>query len=221
MLIPLAVTACAAYFLGSIPTGYLVGRARGLDLRQLGSGNIGATNALRVLGRGAGSFVLLVDALKGFLACTAVPALVRGLVAAPPPPSGVPTSLLPVVGAVFAVLGHTFTCWLRFKGGKGVATSAGVLAGLVPVAFAVVLAIFLVVLAAFRFVSLASLSAAVALPFVTGFAYPDRLRLGLTIVLAVLVVWKHRSNIRRLREGTESRLGSKPAAPTTSAPPNP
>ena len=218
MLTTIAATACAAYFLGSIPTGYLVGRARGLDLRRFGSGNIGATNALRVLGRGPGSFVLLVDALKGFLACTLVPLLVQRSL-----PSGAgesaPTSLLPVVGGTFAVLGHNFTCWLRFKGGKGVATSAGVLAGLLPLAFLAVLALFLAVLAATRIVSLASLAAAIALPPVTWFAYRDRLLLALTLVLATLVFWRHRSNIRRLRDGTEPRLGSRPAA-TPPSPPN-
>jgi glycerol-3-phosphate acyltransferase PlsY len=204
----LAVTAVAAYVLGSVPTGYLVGRARGLDLRQLGSGNIGATNALRVLGRGPGSLVLLVDALKGFLACTVLPDLVRQLFSSGMP-TPEPTSLVPVVGGTCAVLGHNFTFWLRFKGGKGVATSAGVLAGLLPVAFAIVLGIFLLVLALSRIVSLASLTAAAALPVVTWVSRKDPLLLGFALVLAGLVFWRHRANIQRLRAGTEPRIGNK------------
>lgn len=219
MLTPLAATAIAAYLLGSLPTGYLVGRLRGVDLRRFGSGNIGATNALRVLGRGPGSFVLLVDALKGFLACTVLPHLLRD--ALPAAATITPASLLPVLGGAFAVLGHNFTCWLRFKGGKGVATSAGVLAGLVPTAFAVVLGVFLATLALSRIVSLASLAAATALPIVTSLTAHDPILISLTLVLAILVFWRHRTNIARLRAGTEPRLGSKPSAAdsTSSTPP--
>lgn len=213
MLNTLAATAVAAYILGSIPTGFLVGRARGLDLRSHGSGNIGATNALRVLGKGPGSFVLLVDALKGFLACTAIPYLVRHFLnpGTVPPDS---SSLVPVVGGTCAVLGHNFTFWLRFKGGKGVATSAGVLAGLLPIAFAVVLTLFLVVLAISRIVSLSSLAAATALPVVTWITHPDPLLLGFALVLAGLVFWRHRANIQRLRAGTEPRIGTRNQPPT-------
>ncbi|MGE3311179.1 MAG: glycerol-3-phosphate 1-O-acyltransferase PlsY [Limisphaerales bacterium] len=212
MLTSLVVTAVAAYILGSIPTGYLVGRARGLDLRALGSGNIGATNALRVLGRGPGTFVLIVDALKGFLACTLVPHLVQRALG--PAWASVSPAILPVVGGTFAVLGHNFTIWLRFKGGKGVATSAGVLAGLLPVALAVVLAVFLFVLAVSRWVSLGSLAAAAALPPVTWVIRRDPVLLGFAVVLAVLVFWRHRANIHRLWAGTEPRIGArKPPAP--------
>jgi len=206
----LAVTAVAAYVLGSIPTGYLVGRARGLDLRKLGSGNIGATNALRVLGSGPGSFVLLMDALKGLLACTVLPYLVHDFLSTGGP-APEPSSLVPVVGGTCAVLGHNFTFWLRFKGGKGVATSAGVLAGLLPLAFGIVLGIFLIVLACFRFVSLASLVAAAALPVVTWASRHDPLLLTFALVLAAMVFWRHRSNIHRLRTGTEPRIGAKPS----------
>lgn len=207
MLITLAATTLAAYFLGSIPTGYLVGRARGLDLRRLGSGNIGATNALRVLGRGPGSFVLLVDALKGFLACTLLPDAVHRLVSPGIPPAE--SSLIPVLAGTCAVLGHNFTCWLRFKGGKGVATSAGVLAGLLPAAFAIVLGVFLIVLATARIVSLGSIAAAIVLPFAAWTTRPDPLLLALTLALSGMVVWRHRSNLQRLRNGTEPRLGRK------------
>ena len=212
MLIALTSTAIAAYFLGSFPTGYLVGRARGVDLRQKGSGNIGATNALRVLGRGPGSFVLLIDALKGFLACTYLPVMLGrcGVYG----PTAIDTgTLVPVVGGVFAVLGHNFTCWLRFKGGKGVATSAGVLAGLMPLAFAIVLTVFLLGIAFTRVVSIGSLAAAATLPLAAWFSRPDPILLVLALLLSVLVFCLHRSNISRLRAGTEPRIGQSPAPP--------
>src|SRR5436305_1069529 len=128
-------TACVAYLLGSIPTGYLVARSRGIDIRSVGSGNIGATNVFRVLGKPAGITVLLVDALKGFVAC-------RFVAFGPTAPS----EAHQMVAGLFAILGHNYTCWLRFKGGKGVATTAGVLLALAPLPFAVALTTFLVVL---------------------------------------------------------------------------
>jgi len=212
VLIVLLSTAIAAYFLGSFPTGYLVGRARGVDLRRQGSGNIGATNALRVLGRGPGSFVLFIDALKGYLACTYLPTWLgrSGLFGASPIDAG---TLVPVVGGVCAVLGHNFTCWLRFKGGKGVATSAGVLAGLMPLAFVIVLAVFLVGIVLTRIVSIGSLAAAATLPLAAWLTRPDPILLALALLLSVLVFWRHRSNLIRLRAGTEPRIGQRPAPP--------
>lgn len=206
------VTLAAGYLLGSLPTGYLVGRAKGLDLRAVGSGNIGATNALRVLGKPAGIFVLVVDGLKGWAACTILPAVVlRGLGHSS---GGPPPIWLPVIGGLAAVLGHNFTCWLKFRGGKGVATSAGVLAGLMPLAFATVLAAFLIVLALSRIVSLGSLVAASILPFAAWYWHREPVLTGLGVALAALVVYRHRANIQRLLVGTEPRLGRKPAAPS-------
>lgn len=214
------VTLLGAYLLGSIPTGYLVGRARGLDLRTLGSGNIGATNALRVLGKPAGTFVLLADAFKGWCGCVAVPHLAVSWL------GGAETRAVPtwlsVLGGVSAVLGHNFTCWLRFKGGKGIATSAGVLLGIIPLAFVTVLGTFLASLAVTRIVSLSSLLAASILPLATWYWHREPLLIGFSVVLAALAIYRHRANIARLRAGTEPRIGQRaapapePAAPRTS-----
>ena len=156
-----AVIAVAAYLLGSIPTGYLAGRARGIDIRTVGSGNMGATNVFRTLGKTAGVIVLVVDGLKGYAACTwlcdgtawrflTLPRWTR--------------ELYRIIAGISAVLGHNFTCWLKFKGGKGIATSAGVFVALAPLALGIALGTWIVVFALSRYVSVASIAAAVALP---------------------------------------------------------
>lgn len=195
------VTALVAYLLGSIPTGYLVAKARGIDIRTVGSGNIGATNAFRILGKAAGSFVLFADALKGWLAVQ----LVAGIVATIFP--GAPLENLRIAAGLAAILGHNYTCWLHFKGGKGIATSAGVLLALVPWALAIILSTWIVLSLATRYVSIASISAAFALPFATWFTTGHDI--GLTAVtgaMGALAIYKHRRNIQRLREGTENRI---------------
>ena len=154
-----------AYLLGSVPTGYLVARARGIDIRSVGSGNIGATNVFRILGKRAGAFVLLADALKGALAVLLLPRWLGGEAADERMQAA-------LVAGVCAVLGHNFTCWLRFKGGKGIATSAGVLAAWAPWPFLATLGVFGAVLAASRYVSLASIVAAAALPLAQAFLPP-------------------------------------------------
>lgn len=197
-----------SYLLGSVPSGFLVARAKGVDLRTVGSGNIGATNAMRVLGKPLGIFVLLADAAKGALACAFVPELAGGLTTA------APTGDWPVIAAgVAAILGHNFTCWLRFKGGKGIATSAGVLLVLMPKALGVCLAIWLIVFAVRRTVSLASIMAAAALPFAVWFFDRSGALIAVAAGLAALAIYRHRANIQRLLNGTEPRLGSRPAAP--------
>jgi glycerol-3-phosphate acyltransferase PlsY len=199
------LTALAAYLLGSIPTGFLVARWKNIDITQVGSGNIGATNVFRILGRGPGIFVLLTDAAKGALSVLFLPGL-AALVA------GAGSPWLAALAAVCAVLGHNFTCWLRFKGGKGIATSAGALAALVPTAFLVIFITWIVVFALGRYVSLASIAAAAVLPFATAFTTQGELRwllVGLTSLLAFLAIWRHRPNIRRLLDGTENRFGPK------------
>src|SRR6266850_8300828 len=158
-----ALSLVVAYFLGSIPTGFLVGKARGIDIRTVGSGNIGATNVLRYFGKPAGIFVLLVDALKGWLAVVVLAKLV--LVTLFPAANQQAQECLKVTAGVCAILGHNYTCWLDFKGGKGIATSAGVLLALVPGALAIILGIWAIVLAFTRYVSLASMVASFALPF--------------------------------------------------------
>lgn len=209
------VTAIVAYFLGSIPTGYLVAKAKGVDIRSVGSGNIGATNVFRILGKGAGTFVLLVDALKGFLACGLVANLVWQVLVKPGTVAGEARLYLSIVAGICAVLGHNYTCWLNFKGGKGIATSAGVLTALVPYAFLVTLAAWLVVFAVSRYVSLASIVAAAVLPFATWQLHGRPELIGITALMSALAIYKHRANIQRLRAGTENRIGggkSKPSA---------
>ena len=201
--------ALLGYLLGSLPTGFLVAQARGVDIRRLGSGNIGATNAFRVLGRTAGTLVLVVDGLKGYAACTwMVDALLRwqGLT----PEGGEPVR---IVAGVCAVLGHSFTCWLRFKGGKGVATSAGVFFALAPLATGIGLATWVIVFAISRYVSLASIVASIVLP-AAAWLTPNSLGLRLvTSAMGVTVIWRHKSNIQRLLQGTEHRFGRKHPAP--------
>lgn len=198
------LTGLCAYLLGSIPTGYLVARARGVDIRATGSGNIGATNAFRVLGRRWGILVLTADFVKGLLACLVVP---MGIVAAlGADPSHLRASLLALLAAVCAVLGHNFTVWLRFKGGKGIATTAGALAALVPWALLIAVVVWVLLFVVTRYVSVGSIAAAVTVPLATWFTTSDRILTALTAVLGLLAIYKHRSNIQRLLAGTESRL---------------
>ncbi len=191
----------AAFLAGSVPFGYLIGKANKVDLRKHGSGNIGATNVWRVLGRGWGLLAFLLDFLKGFL-----PVLVlerwTGTV-------GAAAETILVVAALAAILGHNFTPWLGFKGGKGVATSAGVLAALLPAAFGVVIVVWVAFFAVWRIVSLASLAAAVALPVATGLFYPGHpVFLGFTVVAGLLTIVRHHDNIGRLLRGEEKRIGA-------------
>lgn len=203
------VIAVAAYLLGSIPTGYLVARARGIDIRTVGSGNIGATNAFRILGKPAGIFVLVADGLKGFAASAWLADFVIQLFAVAPGR----TEYLKIIAGICAVLGHNFTCWLKFKGGKGIATSAGVYFALAPQAAGIALGTWIVVFALGRYVSVASIAAAVALPAAVWLT-KNNLFLGIvTTALGLLAIYKHKSNIQRLVAGSERRLGQKSATP--------
>lgn len=204
------ITVLLAYLLGSIPTGFLAGKARGIDIRTIGSGNIGATNVLRSLGTVAGVVVLLVDALKGFLAVAVLTRLVWHAFGLTPDPTN--REWLEIVAALAAILGHNFTCWLHFKGGKGIATSAGVLVALVPYALLIILGVWIIVLALTRFVSLASICASFTLPFATWITGGSFTMIAITAAMAALAIYKHKSNIKRLLEGTETRLGQKPGA---------
>jgi glycerol-3-phosphate acyltransferase PlsY len=216
--------ALVAYLLGSIPTGFLVAKSRGLDIRRVGSGNIGATNVFRTLGRPAGLFVLLADALKGWLAVTVAATLLCDWFF--PDAGSLSREWFHILAALCAVLGHNYTCWLYFKGGKGIATSAGVLAALVPVALLIILGIWLILVALTRYVSLASICASATLPLATwltpailGQGPGERARAAtLTIItggLAVLAIYKHKANIKRLLNGTENRIGTgKPPSPS-------
>ena len=191
--------ALLGYLLGSIPAGFLAGRLKGIDIRAVGSGNIGATNVFRALGKTAGIIVLAFDAFKGFAAVWLIPRLL-----------GHPGSeTIQIVAGLSAILGHNYTCWLRFKGGKGIATSAGVLLGWLPLSLALVLGLWLVVFGFSRYVSLASIAAAVALPFAAWLTGASSRMIGIAIFVGALAVYKHRTNIRRLLDGTEHRFKSR------------
>lgn len=204
------LTALASYFIGSTPTGYLVARSQGLDIRSVGSGNIGATNVFRILGVVPGVFVLLADAAKGWLAVAVVAGFLGRAFQLTNP---LALDWLRITAGLAAILGHNFTFWLHFKGGKGIATSAGVLVGLVPIPLLAVLAIFGLVLAASRFVSLASISGAFALPFAVWFILRNPTLTAVTALMAALAIYKHKANIQRLLRGTESRIGRKKVPP--------
>jgi glycerol-3-phosphate acyltransferase PlsY len=206
------VTALAAYLLGSIPTGFLVAKAKGVDIRQHGSGNIGATNVFRILGKPAGIFVLLADAAKGWLAVAILSQFVVEKLLPPDSLHGKHETAA-LLSGIFAILGHNYTCWLKFKGGKGVATTAGVLLAWTPVGFGIALAVWLVVFALSRFVSLASIVAAVSLPVATWLSGRSPTFIVVTAVLGALAIYKHKDNIKRLLNGTEHRVGQKKPEP--------
>jgi glycerol-3-phosphate acyltransferase PlsY len=191
------------YLVGSVPTGYLLGRSRGLDIRQHGSGNIGATNVWRVMGRNWGLLAFASDFLKGFLPLY----LLRTLSFSFPDGGSWSIALLLVICGLAAIIGHNYTPWLGFKGGKGIATSAGVLAALIPWVLAVALLLWIIATLITRIVSIGSLLAAVVLPPATAWFYPGEwVYFGLATLAGGLAVWRHRSNIQRLLAGTEPRI---------------
>ncbi len=209
-----AIAIVAAYLLGSVPFAFLIARSAGKDLRTIGSGNIGATNLARAVGRKWGYFCFALDVLKGL---TPV-AIVRAIVGVPNNPLLLCLWLL--VG-IAAILGHVFPVYLRFKGGKGVATSFGVALGLWPyftLCALVALAVWIAVVLIWRYVSLASISAAVVFPIVLILgilSVPDWHSASLwplvvaAIVIPILVIVRHRENIRRLATGTETKVHSR------------
>jgi len=212
--------AAIAYLLGSIPFGYvLVKFVRGEDIRLSGSGNIGATNVARSGAKGLGALTLLLDVLKGAAAVWIAAALAAssynrcaGISETFGLPC-IPALRLMSLAALFAVLGHIFPVWLKFKGGKGVATALGVFALLFPKAVLISLVIFIVVLGISRYVSLGSILAALAFPIAAYFLYePPWITLVLTAAVSAVVVLKHHQNIRRLVGGIENRFGSPKAS---------
>jgi glycerol-3-phosphate acyltransferase PlsY len=197
------ITLTLAYLLGSIPSGYLLVRFfRKQDVRETGSGNIGATNVARSGGKGLGLLTLFLDALKGFIAV---------VIAMHFAPSGVHgPSALAVAAAVAACVGHVFPVWLGFRGGKGIATALGVFLALVPWVALAALGLFILVVAITRLVSLGSVLAAASIPLFAFLLVPHRsaaLLIGLSII-SLLSILKHHANIVRLLHGTESRFGS-------------
>jgi len=205
------LTGFIGYLCGSLPTGYIAGRLKGLDLRKVGSGNIGATNAIRNLGTVIGILVLLIDVIKGLIPCILFPELIMKLF----PDRYIPQSeYLSLTLGVAAILGHNFSCWLGFKGGKGVATTAGVVGGLALIPFIICFFSWLLTLLISRYVSVASIVAALVLPLAT-VIWPNDLtnRFGLLfwifLILGIMVIWKHVSNIKKLMNGTEPRIFDK------------
>ncbi len=199
-----------AYFLGSIPWGYIAGLLNGVDLRKEGSGSTGATNTLRVLGKKWGYAVFALDAFKGWLAVMGSFGVAALLFNA----SEQEIIHAGVVAAFFAVAGHTYPVWLRFQGGKGIATSAGVMIALFPPAvFAFGLAVWGTLFFSTRYVSVASLGAAIALPTASAALLIagkcDLIRTAIALLMCILAVWRHRSNISRLVAGTEKRFDKK------------
>ena len=236
------VSMVVGYLLGSFPTGYLVGRRYGIDIRQHGSGNIGATNVVRVLGKKPGYSVFLCDMLKGVVAVRIVLPLAQALIARAVDHGADLSGLVNVtpvgssqqyaaylqgaavpagiVAAVACILGHNFPVWLRFRGGKGVATTVGVLLGLMPVSLLISAVVWVAVFYGLRYVSLASLLAAMVLPLSVWY-FKVRPTHGnwplfyFSLLATALIFWRHRANIRRLLNGTEARFvpGPHPAEP--------
>jgi len=204
-LIEPAVGVVAAYLLGSIPSGLLIARARGVDIRKSGSGNIGATNVFRCVGKTWGVITFAADFLKGFLPAWLFPRIVwQAGPAVDPATAGL------LFGAA-AIAGHNWPIFAGFKGGKGVATGAGILAAVAPAAMAVGLASWVIILALTRYVSVASISAALLIAVFGWFRYRGQgylLPVFLSL-LALLVVWRHRANLRRLLNGTEHGWGKR------------
>jgi glycerol-3-phosphate acyltransferase PlsY len=225
-----------AFLLGSIPFGLFIARMKGIDIRQHGSGNIGATNVLRVVGKKHGIVCLILDALKGF-----IPTLLAiSLIGFGPPEKYEPAfsfhALLKhayffsageqwiaqtfwVLTGLLSILGHNYSPWVGFKGGKGIATSAGVLIALAPAAVVLLIVAWLLLFLTTRYVSVASIGAAALLPVVIiyGSWHHGKLQTGewnkplfiFSVVIAALAIWKHRTNIRRLMNGTEGRFERK------------
>ncbi|MCU0794546.1 MAG: glycerol-3-phosphate 1-O-acyltransferase PlsY [Akkermansiaceae bacterium] len=225
-----------AFLLGSIPFGLIIARLKGIDIRAHGSGNIGATNVLRVVGKKYGITCLILDALKGYLPVLLALNLVRieGSTPSPllgfldsaaltlPAPEAMKGQLIHVFTALCAILGHNYSPWVGFKGGKGIATSAGVVLGLMPMVVLFLLVVWILLFLTTRYVSVASIGAAAVLPLLThldarlqknaaGISAWDagtwsKPLLVFSILIGILAIWKHRGNLQRLRAGTENRF---------------
>ena len=227
-MLSIGVIAILSYLIGSFPTAIVVARQmRGIDIRQHGSGNAGGTNVFRVLGWKAGVFVILMDMAKGLLATIVIARLMYGPI---PFENRTPFddfTVVQIIAGCAAILGHIWTLFAGFKGGKGIATAGGMLIGIAPVEVAVSAGVFAVVFLIWHYVSLGSLSAAIAFPL-TMFFRENIFMVNIegyhtliffAIGISLLIVYTHRSNIRRLLAGTESRITSlRPGARKTQAP---
>jgi glycerol-3-phosphate acyltransferase PlsY len=205
MLLASLILVVLAYLLGSIPTGYLLVKLfRHEDIRSLGSGNIGATNVIRSGGKGLGAATFLLDALKG-----AIAVLLSALIA--PQFSGIPPRDIEALAALVAVLGHMFPLWLKFKGGKGVATGFGVFLVAAPLGALAAITVFAIILLLTRYVSVASILGAASFPIFAWFLVrgdKPPFFIAAQVIVALLIIVKHHQNIRRLLNGSENRFGT-------------
>jgi acyl phosphate:glycerol-3-phosphate acyltransferase len=208
-MLTLASVVLGSYLLGSIPFGYVAGKIGGIDIRKIGSGNIGATNVVRALGKRYGYPVFFLDFIKGFSAVK-----ISMSIAADARPEWGSPEIFGILAAVASVIGHSFPPWLKFRGGKGVATSAGALFGLMPFATVIAVVIWISVFWFTRYVSVASVATAVALPLVI--LIMTRLNqihgkalFYSSLCIAAFVIWRHHSNLSRLMRGSEPRFTRK------------
>ncbi len=218
MIVPFLLVAAIGYLLGSLPVGYLVARAKGVNIFEAGSRSPGATNVRRVLGRGPGNLVFALDVLKGAVASAwALLAHTESGFYCDIPEwkldfqvSGDVWTHLGVAGLLGALLGHSYSCFTGFKGGKGVATGAGGLLVIIPVSALIGAVVWIVVFFSTRYVSLASILAAAVLPFAVWFREGPLLVVLITALIGLFVIARHGENIKRLLNGTENRFVKKP-----------
>lgn len=223
MLLPLLIAVILGYILGSLPFGYLVARAKGVNIFEVGSRNPGATNVRRVLGAGPGNLVFGFDVLKGVVAAGwAVLAYTSAAfsysldsvgIAADGLVEGSRWTEMGVVGLIGALLGHSFSCFTKFRGGKGVATSVGGLLILMPLATVIAAITWFVVFYSTRYVSLSSIASAIALVIGAVVLRLPELLLGLAALVGTFVILRHATNIKRLLNGTENKFARKNAGP--------
>jgi len=226
VLLSLLIALAVGYLLGALPFGYLVARAKGVNIFEAGSKNPGATNVRRVLGHGPGNFVLVLDLLKGALAAGWPGFSIKTTTLA-----GAETSIhltfgfgtapaleMGIAGLVGTILGHSFSCFTGFRGGKSVATGAGGFVVLFPVGMLIALVVWLSTLGLSRYVSLASMLGAVSLPVAAVLLHEPPVLIVASVVITLFVIVRHRANVSRLLAGTESKVGRKPSVTVPSAP---
>lgn len=210
LLIACLAAAVGAYIIGATPFGYLAGKMKGVDIRQHGSGNVGATNVIRVLGKGIGIPVFALDMCKGWISVMLARWIIGG--------QGIESTWPEILAGAAAVIGHNYTFWLNFKGGKGIATSAGGLLALLPIPLAAALVVWILLFYTTRYVAVASIGASLMVALTPLALYlwrgtPPLPLVGFGLLLGIMGVWRHRSNIQRLMNGTENRFTKKTPTP--------
>ncbi|MCH1508144.1 MAG: glycerol-3-phosphate 1-O-acyltransferase PlsY [Akkermansiaceae bacterium] len=203
------------FLLGSIPFGLLMGKLKGIDIRQHGSGNIGATNVFRTLGKQLGITCLLLDFTKGLVPVLIAKNMVEPMMAE----QQFTAQSIEVLTALASIMGHNYSPWIGFKGGKGIATTAGAITALMPFGLVLLILVWATFTFTTKYVSVGSIAAAASLPIlvITGSAYHGKLANGtwnkplfiFSLIAAILAIWKHRANIARLKSGAENRIGQK------------